>query len=77
MNKHQLTENEILKFKNIALQKQLNESEISKLSIQEELVAQLVSKRVGEDVSRWHFDLKNGTVFDPNTEDKEDSKDEV
>ena len=62
---YQLTENEILKFKNIGLQRQLHDSEVEKLLLQKELIAQQISVRVGQNVSRWDFDLKKGVVMHP------------
>lgn len=61
-NQYRLTENEILKFKNLNLQKQLANKDLESAGLQEELVAKLVSARVGEDVSRWKFDLQRGIV---------------
>lgn len=64
--KYNLTENEVLKFKNIALQKQYLQSEIEKLTLQEELLAQTVSNRVGQNVSKWIFNFQESQVFHPN-----------
>jgi len=63
--RHKLSENEILKFKNLQLQKQLHRAELNNISLQEELIARSVSVRVGEDISGWQFDIQNGVVFKP------------
>ena len=65
---YRLTENEILKFKNLKLQQELKSRELDNLALQEELVAKMVSQRVGEDVSRWKFDLQQAIVIRPQTE---------
>lgn len=62
---YHINELEILKFKNIQLQKQLARKEIESLNLQEALVAKMISERVGEDVTTWQFDLERGMVFSP------------
>jgi len=62
---HKLTENEILKFKNVALQRQYFKSELEKLLYQEELLVQLVSNRVNENISGWDLNINTGTVSKP------------
>jgi len=65
---YRLTETEVLKFKNLKLQQELKSRELDNLALQEELIAKMVSQRVGEDVSRWKFDLQQSIVIRPQTE---------
>lgn len=57
-----LSNEEILKFKNIHLQKQLANKELQSMRLQEEIVARQVSDRVGQNVTNWEFSLEEGIV---------------
>lgn len=59
-----LEEVEILKLKNIGLQRQLLEKEKENLSLQEALIVKAVSSRVGTDVSKWKFDFQKQIVYE-------------
>ena len=62
----QLTGDEILKLKNLLLQKQLANKELENVSLQEHIISGMISARVGEDVSRWQFDLQRGIAVKTN-----------
>lgn len=72
---YKLHDNEILKIKNLRLQRQLHESELRNIILQEQLIINQVSARVGEDISNWKFDMQNGRVVRPQPHKVEDNND--
>lgn len=64
---YKLESEEILKLKNLGLQRQLAEKEIESAMLQQQIVVGQISSRVGEDVSRWQFDLQKQMVVKPPT----------
>lgn len=69
-NTYKLDNEEILKLKNLSLQKQLVDKEMENILLQQQLVIGQISGRVGEDVSKWHFDLQQQAVMKPPEQQK-------
>lgn len=62
---YQLTNEELLKLKNVNLQRQIHDAELRNLDLQEILVVRTISERVGEDTSNWKFDVQRGILIRP------------
>ena len=63
-NLHKLLPEEILKLEHLETKRKLLDKEVENLKLNEKLVSMEMSSRVGEDVSTWNFDLKNGVMFE-------------
>lgn len=59
---YNLTEVEVLKLKNLQLQRQTLQKEFQLIIIQEEIIANQVSNRLGQNVGKWEFDLEKAVV---------------
>ncbi len=61
--KHILEEIEVLKLKNIGLQREILSKNQENLALQEALVVKTISERVGEDIAKWTFDIQKQVVY--------------
>ena len=60
-----LTENEILRFRNIQLQKEVLSLKIKELERQETVWADMIKNRTGVDITGWGMDFESGICRPP------------